>query len=326
MQLDGLTVITDIYDIVVELKNSLNNHLLKDIKLSGNDVMCTCPMHKDGQESKPSCGISLIKKKRGKKVFPEGTVHCFTCDYTATFTEFISNCFGYTDGGVFGYKWLTRNFVTLEVEHRKPIQLAFNKVDELCKPISYITEEELDSYRYIHPYMYTRKLTDRVINYFDVGYDKNTNCITMPVRDLNGNVPFVYRRSVSSKFFNNAKDTMRGEYVYGLYEVYKNITNIQELIICESPIDALTAWCNKRPAVALFTCHVTPTQIELLKNLPIKKFIDGLDKDKSGRSAVNKLKKLLPSKLIYNLNTPPYAKDLNDIKVEDWCTVTSTLI
>lgn len=326
MQIEGLTLIADIYDIVQEIKNTLNNHLLADIKISGNDVMCTCPFHKDGQESKPSCGITLVKKKRGNRVFDEGTVHCFTCGYTASFTEFISNCFGYEDAGVFGYKWLTKNFVALEIQHRKPIELAFNTKVEEKTVVNYIQESELDQYRFIHPYMYTRKLTDKVINYFDVGYDKETNCLTMPVRDLEGRVPFVYRRSVQSKFFNNEKDTLRGNYVYGLYEVYKNIHKITELIICESPIDALTAWGQNRPAVALFTCNPTPIQIKLLQDLPIRLFVNGMDKDEAGEKGFKKLKKLLPSKLFYNLLVPEYAKDLNDIRQEDWDTVKSTLV
>lgn len=332
MEIDGLTLIADVYDIVVEIRNTLQLtntgiELLRDIKLSGNDVMCTCPFHKDGQESKPSCGISLVKKRRGAKVFNEGTVHCFTCDYTASFTEFISNCFGYTDGGLFGYKWLTKNFVTLEVEKRQPIPLAFNEQEiQETTIINYITEEELDSYRFIHPYMYTRKLTDKVINYFDIGFDSATNCMTMPVRDLEGRVPFVYRRSVQSKFFNNAKDTPRGNYIYGLYEVYKNIDKINELIICESPIDALSAWCHNRYAVALFTCHPTPVQIKLLSDLPIRKFVNGFDKDDAGNHGIKKLKRLLPTKIYYNLITPEYADDLNKINPEDWDTVKTSLI
>lgn len=32
----------------------------------------------------------------------------------------------------------------------------------------YIREQELDKYRYIHPYMYERELTDKIIERFDI--------------------------------------------------------------------------------------------------------------------------------------------------------------
>ena len=72
--------------------------------------MITCPVHKNGQEHKPSCGLSIIDKYRGDKLIPGGTVHCFTCNYTATLTEFISNCFGYQDAGLFGNKWIKAQY------------------------------------------------------------------------------------------------------------------------------------------------------------------------------------------------------------------------
>lgn len=315
-EFNGLFITSDLTDVLETLRGATG--FLDDIKPSGNNIMITCPFHNGGHEKHPSCGVTKVEVKRGNRVFPPGTVHCFTCDYTASIEEFVSHTFNKKDGGAFGYKWLSRNFVSVEVNERKPLKLNFNRGIAI-KASHFITEEELEKYRFFHQYMYTRKLTDKVINYFDIGYDADTQSMTMPVRDKDGNVVFVYRRSVYSKFFNNAEDTPRGLYLYGYNEVMRNINKVKELIVCESPIDALSAWVNKRAAVATFTAQITDEQIKLLKGIPLRKFVSGYDNDEAGWKATNKLGwDLRGEKLIYRLNIPFYAKDLNEIKNDDW--------
>ena len=121
-------------------------------RLSGNDnIMTTCPFHKGGQERKPSFGISKI----------DGSCHCFACGWAGSLTQMISQVFGYDDDGAYGEKWLSRNFVSLSVETRKPIDLPLSrKVSRRRIVIPAFTEAELAKYRYIHPYMYERGLTD----------------------------------------------------------------------------------------------------------------------------------------------------------------------
>ena len=87
-------------------------------RLSGNDdIMTTCPFHKGGQERKPSFGISKI----------DGSCHCFACGWAGSLTQMISQVFGYDDDGAYGEKWLSRNFVSLSVETRKPIDLLLSR-------------------------------------------------------------------------------------------------------------------------------------------------------------------------------------------------------
>ena len=67
--------------------------------------------------------------------------------------------------------------------------------------------------------MYERGLTDEVIEEFDIGYDKDTRCITFPVRDKSGGTLFVARRSVDTKYFNYPKEAEKP--LYGLFELYQ---------------------------------------------------------------------------------------------------------
>lgn len=62
----------NLIDIIQELKEQLainGIYLFNNIKELPEDLMVSCPFHKEGQERKPSCGI---RKE-------DGWLHCFTC-------------------------------------------------------------------------------------------------------------------------------------------------------------------------------------------------------------------------------------------------------
>ena len=58
---------------------------LSKVKDSGKNIQITYPVHNEGRERKPSCGIL----KEGNKYTESGTVHCFTCNYNASLIEMI---------------------------------------------------------------------------------------------------------------------------------------------------------------------------------------------------------------------------------------------
>ena len=248
LKINNLPILASEMEVLTELRSQMQANgidKLKKMKQSGNNVQITCPFHSDGQESKPSCGISLVDVKVKDKIVEAGTVHCFSCGYTASFEEFISNCFNHNDGGVFGHKWLAKNFLSLATNSRKELDLDFVRGRGNSSTLSrYISEEELNRYRYIHPYMYQRQLTDELIDKFDIGYDENfrlakhlpkTPCITFPVRDERGNTLFVARRSVKGKLFHYPTNVDKP--VYGLYELDPEC---EEIIVCESIFKALS--------------------------------------------------------------------------------------
>lgn len=299
----------DLGDILTELQEQLHLNqipLLNSIKDTPNNIQVSCPYHKGGQERKPSMGI---KKS-------DGTCHCFTCGKVATLQEMISFCFGHTDDmiGAFGWNWLLKNFITISAEERKDVDLDFNRV-HMRNDKSYVSEEELDSYRYYHPYMYKRKLTDEIIGLFDIGYDKTTQCITFPIRDIYGNTLFVARRSVNSKFFNYPQGAEKP--VYGLFELYQSCElEKQEVIICESMLDALTCWVYGKYAVALNGLG-NDLQFEQLNRMPCRKFILATDMDEAGRKARQRIRYNIKNKLVteytWDINV---AKDINDMTKE----------
>ena len=313
MEVNNHVILDDTQDILIELRKQLElNGVKRFAKFidSGNNIQTNCPFHKEGQERKPSFGIN---KKTGE-------CHCFGCGWSGTLSEMISNCFGKDDFGVYGDKWLIRNFVSVAVESRPDIDVDFCRRKKITSETKkYISEQELDSYRYTHPYMYKRKLTDEIIDLFDIGYDKSTECITFPNRDINGNCLFIARRSVKTKFFNYPQDVEKP--VYGLYECNicaKTIKNWfpNEIIICESMIDALTCWVYGKYAVALNGTG-NENQFKTLRNMPNRKFILATDMDEAGLKARERIRQSLGNKLVteyvWDINV---AKDINDMNKE----------
>lgn len=336
--LNNLPILADEIDVLTELKNQLainGIHRFATFKQISNHIQFPCPMHKEGQESKPSCGITTtnIKYADGHEV-RAGSVHCFACGYVDTLEGMISKLFGHEDdNGQFGKEWLAKNFVTLEIEERKPIELNLQRnkqtKSENSEPHEIITEEQLDSYRYTHPYMYKRKLTDDVIDIFDIGYDPkftieskdgsihNYRCITFPNRDIDGNVVFIARRSVDTKFFHYPKEVIKP--VYGLYEIKQVYGNNfpSDIYICESMLDALAIWTHPDKVAVALNGLGTPYQFRQLLSTNARKFIIATDSDGPGMKARARIAEALKSRIVTQVFLPPGRKDINDCTYDE---------
>lgn len=310
IMIDDIPILENEMTIVETLRTELHNRGIEKlavVKQTHGNIQVCCPVHKDGRERKPSCGINTD----GSKGTEPGTVHCFTCGYVASFKEFVSHCFGYNDEGAYGKRWLLENFVSMESGKRKGFSLNLNRT----KPKqTFITEEELDSYRYMHPYMYERKLTDDIIEMFDVGYDKETKCLTFPVWDEKGRCVFVARRSVKTKFFNYPKEANKP--VYGLNFIKPHMTQV---VVCESIINALTCWTWEIPAIALIGTG-SFEQYPILQNSHIRKFLLALDPDEAGDKGRRRIRKNVKGKMIVDLEIPE-GYDVNDLTKEEFVNI-----
>ena len=81
-------IVATVEQVLKDLKLQLYGAgLLKEIKNTGSDLMCTCPFHANGKEHNPSCGVLLQQKVTKDKTYEAGTVHCYTCGYTADLQE-----------------------------------------------------------------------------------------------------------------------------------------------------------------------------------------------------------------------------------------------
>ena len=342
MKINDVQFNVELEDILLELISQLranNIPLIQKYKDGPTHIQICCPYHSNGMERRPSAGL---RKE-------DGIFHCFACGEVHSLQEVISYCFGYTDDivGKFGWQWLLKNFATVQAEERKDVDLDFSRNSVLgrnrnssmvaqngsrkVREMAYVSEEELDKYRYTHPYMYKRGLTDEVIELFDIGFDADTDCITFPVRDVFGNTLFVARRSVRTKFFNYPEGVEKP--LYGLYELYNCPITVtretgiigfrggkvfpSEIIVTESMLDALSFWTVGKYAVALNGLG-NELQFKQLRELPCRKIILATDMDEKGLAARKRIRENIGSrKLITEYYFPKGRKDANECSKEE---------
>lgn len=328
IKLQDTIIQSDTQSILDMLKFDLAQHGIDRFHIfrnNGENIQTNCPFHKNGQERKPSFGVNGEIDK----------CHCFACGWSGTIEEMISELYGYQDEGKFGKRWLIKRFNTVEIETRPNIMEGFNgrnnsrfnnnarDSSDICgfKRHTYsnksskrysgeITEEELDKYRYIHPYMYERGLTDEIIERFDIGYDKERDCITFPIKDIEGRCVFVATRSTKRKFFGLPKG-----YDKPIYQAYHfRRGKYRTAYITESFLNCLTCWKYDKPAMAMIGTG-NQKQYEILNKLPVREYILAFDPDEAGRKATERFRKNVHGKIIKELVYTDN-RDINDLQEE----------
>lgn len=307
-------VTTPIKDILFKLKQQLEAtgiDKLHDISFHQNNAVVTCPHHKNGKESTPSCYVLLTDTKDNDA----GTVHCFGCGWKCGFIKFIAECMEVSYRNALEWLLAFVDYIIIDDTTREEIKtidyyLSKTDTEELDNNWGEVSIEELQKYDYIHPYMFKRKLTDEIIDKFEVGYDPKTDCLTFPVY-VDGRCIFVAKRKVKYKQFIMPDITPKP--IYGLDYITDN-----EIIVCESIINALTCYVYGKQAVALFGTG-SQWQINVLKKLPVRKFVLALDPDDAGRRGTAKLiKELTASNKIVSVLNIPEEKDVNDLSKEEF--------
>lgn len=331
IKLQDTIIQTDTQSVLDMLKFDLAQHGVDRFHIfrnNGDNIQTNCPFHKNGQERKPSFGVNGEIDK----------CHCFSCGWAGTIEEMISELYGYQDEGKFGKRWLIKRFNTIEIETRPNIMEDFkNDNNTLCSNLynrsnkrsdrilcrktrqerlnveteqKEITEEELDKYRYIHPYMYSRGLTDEIIERFDIGYDRERKEITFPVRDIEGRCVFVAGRSVERKFFRLPQGLNKP--LYQGYRFYDGTYKVA--YITESFLNCLTCWKYDKPAMAMIGTG-NQKQYEILNKLSVREYILAFDPDEAGRKATERFRKNVHGKIIKELVYPD-SRDINDLQEE----------
>lgn len=314
MNIDGVEFAQSLDDMLSSLRAELH---MKGIKLlekeprqSGHNIQVQCPFHGNGQERRPSFGIDIRT----------GIGHCFTCEegHAVSFPELISHCFGRRDGGAYGWNWLLKNFVYLESEERNfevNISRDNTSSSSALDSAHYVTEEELDKYRYYHPYWKKRGIVEEwLIELFDLGYDIETKCITMPDRNIAGKCLFIARRSVKTKFFNYPANVKKN--CYGIYELYQLEEFPLEVWIVESMIDALRLWQVGKFAIALNGLG-NAQQFKELSEMPCRVFVLATDMDEAGQKARDRIRMNVKGKIFKQAFYPNGRKDAGECTDEE---------
>ena len=314
--IDEIPILTTIETVIMDLKHDFNSNGIslfnKVNNKNSNYLLVTCPFHENNNRP------DLIISKHTTKKYKAGFFYCFGCKTRGTLEELISRVYGKNDGGEFGKSYLLDRYSNYEIENRsgmlKKIRTTTINEQEKKAPII-ISEECLDKYRYTHPYLYSRGLTDEDIYKYDLGYEKNKyfgECIVFPIRDKAGNCISIGRRTIHSKHYYYEKNFSKGDYLYGYYEMKKQFPDTQEIYVCESVFNLYTLNRLGFPTVALLGTG-SASQARILSRLPYRHIYIALDSDKAGDIGSQKLMKYLGRyKLVNRVKTNDSTKDFND--------------
>lgn len=295
----------DIFDTLKRIRSEITNGKLADIREIGDSISVPCPFHKDGLERHNSCTIYC-----GDGDLPQGSFHCFTCSESGSFAKFVGACFDRDK--TFGEEWLLENYSYNLLQ--KTVDLPLIDLDKKEEK-KYLSDSVLNQFSDYHPYMTKRKLTEDIIKKFEIKYDPLTKSIVFPVRDINGKISFLTRRSTEGRKFIIDKGADKSV-IYLLYNIIKE--NIKTVVVCEGQINALTSWLYGYPAIALLGAGTSEDQIRVLNNTDIKHYILCYDGDPAGRKGASRFKQFIRKDVFVDDIIMPEGKDINDLSKEEF--------
>lgn len=278
----------------------------KHIKPSANNISVTCPFHKDGQESRPSCSIRVTEDEYSAV----GTVHCFTCGVTMSLSDTIKEILGplYSENEVETLFSLKQLELETKIVSKTVVRTAFSLPKQKSKQ-----ESTLKTFRFYHPYLESRRISKEVAEIYDIGFDKVNNHITFPIRDKERNCLGIGRRSIDKKIYRYPYGMIKP--VYGVYELSSFLRYVW---VAEGPFNvwSLKGW-GKEPVGLLGTG--TETQYKELLTIKCDGFVLALDPDDAGYKGIYKLGKFLTEnhKKVF-VALIPTGKDINDLQEEEF--------
>ncbi|MEW8048320.1 MAG: toprim domain-containing protein, partial [Candidatus Thiodiazotropha sp.] len=128
------------------------------------------------------------------------------------------------------------------------------------------------------------------------GHEHFNGCLVAPVMDENGVITEVYGRKLLGKRLR--KDCAQHLYLPGPHEGVWNakaVKQSQEIILCESLIDAMTFWANgfRNVTTSYGTAGFTNELLARLVENGVEKVLIAYDRDQAGNLAADKLAKRL---------------------------------
>lgn len=269
-------------DIIKEAQKT--TMYFKRIKETNDNIMVSCPYHKNGQEANPSCGIHIKNL----------SYHCFTCGASGNFIDLMQDIKVPFD---MSRVRSSRDEISIKIGNN-------NKVinNEITHP-----EYTVGLTRYLQK----RGLTHEICDMYLIGYTKDS--VIFPVRNLQGRVIYYVERKVQEK---NYMLSVANKPIYGLYEFYKYAKDKSYCFIVESTFNlcSLIAWGYN--AISLLGTG-SNEQIEKLKKSSIRLFILCMDGDEAGKKATERIRKKLVNKIVLVVRMYDN-KDVNDLSQEQF--------
>jgi DNA primase len=303
----GTPILVDLEDILEDLRLESDGLYFNRTNNTSNDIFVTCPSfenHGGEEERTPSCSVDK----------ESGIFHCFGCGYSGSLPTLVSKALGFKDL-ISGYRWIIRKYSIPPKGERPLLKLKTpkRKVNKV-----YLPELILDPYDYNHPYMFKRGLTQDVIDWFSLGYDKKTHSITIPVRDVNDKILFIKKRPIGATKFHKyhiEEGVEKRDVLFGLNLIKKNIDRVRMVYLCEGEFDVMSCYAVEKYGAGIQGDELFPEQVKQLvkvaKGIPVCLLYDN---DKAGFQCTRESIKILsPHFPLFRGIYPPDCKDPNDM-------------
>ncbi len=295
----------NIENILYRIRAESQGKYLSIIGKENNDnIKITCPFHKQGKETHPSCFV--YSNRLGSDV-EYGYYKCFTCGEKGHLYDLVSFCLEVDK--IKAKKWLVDNFSNTFIKrdlYLPEIQLKENKKE-------YLDESILNKYAFYHPYLEDRKISFDIAKKFNVGWNQENNSITFPVWDIHNNLVGITEREINTKRFYIPENMEKPIYLLN-YIIKEHITSV---CVCESQINALTCWSWGYPAIALFGTG-SKKQYEILNKSGIRHYYLCFDGDVAGEKGASRFIENINKYTIITKINIPIGKDVNDLTKEEF--------
>ena len=297
---------TDLMTILQKAREESSSGLLSQIVRKGDHIWVTCPYHKNGHERHPSCTIYDGDNEFIK--VPKGTFYCFTCKESGSIGKLIGECFN--ESKSWGEQWILDRFGDTYIKSN--VDLEPIDFSESSQGNTILDDSLLEGYQVSYDYLNKRKISNEIVDKFEIKYDPKNKQVIFPLRDEKGQLVGLTKRKTEYKKYEIPKVVYKP--VYLLYYIIDN--NIKEVYVCESQINALYLWSLGYPAIALLGTG-SRHQYNLLNKSGILFYHLCFDGDEAGDKGIKNFKKNINKNCITDVIQLPRGKDINDLSAEE---------
>lgn len=180
--------------------------------------------------------------------------------------------------------------------------MLLNKLEKLRKgtkeePPAFLPESTLD--RYAIPTRYWtdpirtggRGLNAETVEAFDLGYDPINDYVTIPIRNLYGNLIGVTKRYLDPDAHPRYKDPagfQKGQNLFGSW--FAAESDSPTVVLTEGPIDAIKVWQAGHVGMGVYGSRITEHQIMIMRRMGVVSTVLFFDNDKAGEKAFRQAK------------------------------------
>lgn len=237
----------------------------------------------------------------------------------------LFTCFSCGVGG--SYRKIEKH---LGIDHRAPgvgLDVVYRKLNELAKATNrdegprVLDETQLLQYRIPTPHWSDRGLNQATVDAFDLGYDIARDAMTIPVRNMHGDLIGITRRFCDPDAdlrYKYPKGFKRSEHLYASWMVAASHDS-GVVALTEGAIDAMTLWQLGQPAMAFYGSYISEVQIRIMRRLGLTQLMIFADNDKAGKQILQRCRGWKHN----NRNQWERCHDLDlrryfDVTVADW--------